>query len=425
MAGMAKEINSYLKQHKLNVEGALEQRENPEKHGLYIRMDSEELRNDEVSHFICRLAYCRNDELKRWFVAQETRLFGYRLDFFTSKEKLDFLRSECEMEFEQLNHDHEDWQKFKERIVFNLEERHKKRRQTFLVENHAEQFIKIPFKQAINLVSNRNCFLFKGFSYVHIDDLNTICKAQFKNMMFKELGKAHKFLSTILADQRLAKILIDLGNPNQIEFNLQEVTAPTDTEKISLSQLNYYQKKSFPPCMKALFTALSNKGHLKHFGRLQLGLFLKGIGLSVEESLQFWRQHFKVDGDKFEKQYAYNIRHSYGQEGKRNDYKPWSCQKVIGQQPPGNGEFHGCPFKTFGESSLIQLLGSYGLTSSDIDTVVMKNREKLHQVACLRLYELAHPDAAADNVGNHPNAFFASSASYLKSKAGEKKEEKK
>ena len=52
---------------------------------------------------------------------------------------------------------------------------------------------------------------------------------------------------------------------------------------------------------------------------------LKGMGLTVEESLQFWRSKFKVDSDKFEKQYAYNVRHSYGQEGKRNDYKPWSC----------------------------------------------------------------------------------------------------
>lgn len=55
--------------------------------------------------------------------------------------------------------------------------------------------------------------------------------------------------------------------------------------------------------------------HLKHQGRQQLGLFLKSIGLSAEDALLFWRQSFspKIDGDKFQKEYAYNIRHMYGE----------------------------------------------------------------------------------------------------------------
>lgn len=36
-----------------------------------------------------------------------------------------------------------------------------------------------------------------------------------------------------------------------------------------------------------------------------------------------------MDADKFEKLYAYNIRHMFGKEGKQADYKPWSCNKVI------------------------------------------------------------------------------------------------
>jgi DNA primase large subunit len=60
----------------------------------------------------------------------------------------------------------------------------------------------------------------------------------------------------------------------------------------------------------------------------------------------------KMDGDKFERNYSYNIRHMFGQEGKRNDYRPWNCNKVLNQQAPGQGEYHGCPFKTFGDENM-------------------------------------------------------------------------
>ena len=71
---MAKEINAYLRQHHLNCEGDLSVRQAPENTPV-MREDSDELRNDNVSHFICRLSYCRNDDLKKWFVQQESRLF--------------------------------------------------------------------------------------------------------------------------------------------------------------------------------------------------------------------------------------------------------------------------------------------------------------------------------------------------------------
>lgn len=66
-------------------------------------------------------------------------------------------------------------------------------------------------------------------------------------------------------------------------------------------------------------------------------------------------------------------------------------------------------FKTFGDENLRQLMSGYGLTSSDMKVVLDKKRENLYQVACLRLFEMTHKGSIAENVGNHPNAYFNSS----------------
>lgn len=70
---------------------------------------------------------------------------------------------------------------------------------------------------------------------------------------------------------------------------------------ILFSQLS---KTSFPLCMQQLHSAFRSNHHLRHGGRMQYGLFLKGIGLSLEEAIRFWKSEFTkiMDGDKVRKQ---------------------------------------------------------------------------------------------------------------------------
>jgi DNA primase large subunit len=72
----------------------------------------------------------------------------------------------------------------------------------------------------------------------------------------------------------------------------------------------------FPACMRNLHANLRKNSRLKHFGRLQYTLFLKGLGLSMDECIAFWRCSFKlISDDTFNKEYKYNIRHAYGDVG--------------------------------------------------------------------------------------------------------------
>ena len=97
-------------------------------------------------------------------------------------------------------------------------------------------------------------------------------------------------------------------------------------EAVTAMMIDGLARQHFPLCMRNMHDTLREKKHLKHSARRQYGLFLKGIGLSLEEALVFWRRGFSsATDDKFNKEYRYNIRHSYGQEGARKSYQPFRC----------------------------------------------------------------------------------------------------
>lgn len=80
----------------------------------------------------------------------------------------------------------------------------------------------------------------------------------------------------------------------------------------------------------------------------------QGLGLSMEENLQFWEREFTkiMTVEQFNKNYAYNIRHSYGKEGKRKDYTPKNCSKIVMLPAPQGDQAHGCPYKHYDEGHL-------------------------------------------------------------------------
>lgn len=171
--------------------------------------------------------------------------------------------------------------------------------------------------------------------------------------------------------------------------------------------------------LPALGTAVRRDHKLKHAGRQQYWLFLKGAGMSMEDSMRFFHSEFSriMSSEAFNKEHAYNIRHAYGKEGKRTNYTPYSCMKIIMGGAPGHGEHHGCPYRYMDESHLSTLFGSMKISGAQKESIFAPLRKGHFQVACQRHFEVTHPGAAGrgvnlDGVGNHPNSWTAASMEY-------------
>ncbi|XP_075454227.1 DNA primase large subunit isoform X1 [Ascaphus truei] len=398
---------SYVKgteQYKSKLEGELRKLKFPYRF-LQDGINNEEYvqrRKDHISHFILRLAYCQSEDLRRWFIQQEMDLFRFRFGEVPKEKVQEFLKSN-DLEYVAISEDEKKMHK-KDLIDSNF---------AFSVPKLEDNEIyKVPFEDALDLIRPRKVFLFKGFAFIPHNEIVAIVLNDFRAKLSKALALAARSLPVVQSDERLQPLLNHLSH----SYIGQDFSSQRNTGKISLEQIDALSSKSFPLCMRQLHKSLRENHHLRHGGRMQYGLYLKGIGLTLEQALQFWKLEFikgKVDSEKFDKVYAYSIRHNYGKEGKRTDYTPYSCMKIIMSNPPSQGDYHGCPFRHSDPELLKQKLQSFKVSSTGIGEILDLVKGMHYQLACQKYFELTHN---VDDCGfslNHPNQYFAESQKLL------------
>ncbi|TMS04698.1 DNA primase large subunit [Larimichthys crocea] len=362
----------------------------------------EKRRKDHISHFILRLAYCQTEDLRRWFIQQEVDLFRYRFNNLPPKQKLEFLHRN-NLQYDTINV--EEKKSLLDKLVNS----------SYAVSGitvEDQDFYKVPFQDALDLVRTRKVYLKAGYVYIPHQDIVTIVLNDFRTRLSKALALTARSLPAVHSDERLQPLLNHLGHA----YVGQDYSIQKNVGKISLEQIDSLSGKSFPLCMRQLHQSLRENHHLRHGGRMQYGLFLKGIGLSLEQALQFWRSEFirgKVDADKFDKAYAYSIRHMFGKEGKRTDYTPYSCMKVILSNAPSQGDHHGCPFRHNDPELLKQKLQLYKVSPSGISQILELVKGMHYQLACQKYFELTHNIEDASFSLNHPNQYFIESQKVL------------
>ncbi|XP_034041058.1 DNA primase large subunit [Thalassophryne amazonica] len=375
------------------------------------RAEYEKQRKDHISHFILRLAYCQSENLRRWFIQQEVELFRYRFCHLAAELKHEFLEQN-NLRYDKISDkDKEDLQEKLINSSFALSE----------VKVELQDFYKVPFQDALDLVRTRKVYLKAGYVYIPHQDIVTIVLNDFRTRLSKALAMTARSLPAVHSDERLQPLLTHLSHA----YVGQDYSIQKNVGKISLEQIDSLSGKSFPLCMRHLHQSLRENHHLRHGGRMQYGLFLKGIGLSLEQALQFWRSEFikgKVDADKFDKAYAYSIRHMYGKEGKRADYTPYSCMKVILSNPPSQGDHHGCPFRHSDPELLKQKLQHYKVSASGISQILELVKGMHYQLACQKYFVLTHNIDDVNFSLNHPNEYFQESQQILTGGKEQKRE---
>ncbi|KAM7542217.1 hypothetical protein Aperf_G00000017327 [Anoplocephala perfoliata] len=370
----------------------------------------EDIHNDITSHFILQIAYCRSETMRRWFIQQELDLFRFRFNLeraasgHSSDTINEFLRLN-NLHFTSISSDEAD--SLREQLVAGTK--------INAISGDYTNFYKVYFTEVPELVRRRQVFLKAGYAYVPDTELVSLVVSRFRASLSRNLSRLGLALVPRLADEgaRLLPLLTGLSK-RYLGDDDYSTKKPVFGAVLS-GQVNDLARAPglFPPCMSRLHEALSTNHHLRHWGRMQYGLFLKGIGLSLDEALKFWRNSFapKIDADQFAKQYAYSIRHNYGKEGKRADYTPYSCMKIISFSQPGASEFHGCPFRHLDLELLRQRLSVGGKVPSDqVETIVKRAKDKQYQLACREFFKAMHPELSAEDASavviNHPNQYY-------------------
>jgi DNA primase large subunit len=374
------------------------------------------VRRDAISHYVLRVAFCRTEENRRWFVSQERALLKLRLNKLDTGDLVLFMRANgltyttlTESDFKRLHTDIE---------TVEAAQRYA----GTITHTTARSHFRVPFEEALELVRERGVVLDSGDAIVECKYLTTVVLGRYRASLSEAMAATSRAYPVIAPNlSRLAPVF---------EFASRRITMPTEDSRFAFSgsqrtttvaDIETLYDKSFPPCMRRLHKALVKDNHLRHGGRMQYSLFLKGLGLPMEELLRFWSSKFAVYAQSEAKlrPYLYGIRHMYGKEGKGVDYTPFGCLKIITSSVPPN-EPHGCPFNPAHlqpEVLCAEVLEAAGLSQVDAHEVAEIAAAGHYQIACGRFFVLRHPGVPDTEIAvNHPNGFAAQSRRYWAAK---------
>lgn len=186
----------------------------------------------------------------------------------------------------------------------------------------------VHFSKCSDILAKRTQVPVRGFFRMDSAVLKSFLIAEFRSHLTEQVNRLYEKL-IMEPDERINNLFKELFAENK----------PADASAFKGTLDN---EKSFPLCIRGIVEHLKTNRHLKYADRQTLCLFFKDIGVPVNETIDYFRKHFLVNADKFNREYIYSLRHNYGLEGKRANYTSYTCLKLVGLVSEPNS--FGCPF---------------------------------------------------------------------------------
>lgn len=365
---------------------------------------------DNVGHFmLCIITIlAENSSVSQFFLRAETLLFKKRINSLTAYDIRCFAKKLLRSikKFELKPSFIEPLQLLCQHLMLKDTAQH-----VFAQSHHyncTAHNISLNFKHCLQLISKRLVELQNGVAtlpcglwmqyLIHLYGLNL------KNRLI------NTNLETLKSDPRIMELLAKLRNDLPINNSSTNILLSREIDKTS---------KFFPPCMLNLHQSLRKSHRLSHAQRFHYSLFLKDIGLPVEQAIDFWRAEYRQTPnhhtcchtwEKDEKKILYGIRHMYGLEGGRKNYTSVSCQRIQNDNSYQEG---GCPFKCFDSHKMVELLSSK-CTDSIMPQIIEFKKRQQYTTACSLYLQKSLNNNCDNNISFNftPVKFYMTASKY-------------
>ncbi|XP_052803307.1 uncharacterized protein LOC128233600 isoform X2 [Mya arenaria] len=355
---------------------------------------------DKISHFMLRVICSKDRSISEFFILAETLLFEFRFSCM-SFEELHKLFKSLDLHTRCLRRtDKGEPSLYSPEITNVLKTFYQIKRQgtswRHVVDKYllgSQECFSVPFYKVLPLVRTREVVLNKGDAFVPYCKLRKVAVDLFNTLMKGGIKQAQ---SCFQCDDRFLDIFQQIKALHKMTFCagitrtslLQSGLGFTDVDEICYTM---------PPCMSHLHRKLRKHHRLRHHARVQYTLFLKEAGMSVHDAICFWRNEYSKpalssegcshDWKDNESRYTYGIRHLYGLEGSRINYKSHTCHSLQ-DRTEGVSDQGGCPFAKFDKEHLQKLLYEEGIEHEDdivCNALAGQFNRACSQVLCLKL----------------------------------------